>query len=60
MVTGHSMGAGVAALLALRLRSRFPGLKCVAVAAPGGRGCGGGGGGLIGGGWVGNRWVGAG
>mmetsp|Transcript_1668 Transcript_1668/g.4797 ORF Transcript_1668/g.4797 Transcript_1668/m.4797 type:complete len:1023 (+) Transcript_1668:344-3412(+) len=35
VVTGHSLGAGVAALVALKLKRRFPSLVCWAFAAPG-------------------------
>jgi len=34
VITGHSLGAGVAALLAIRWRSRYPTLRCVAFACP--------------------------
>eukprot|EP00884_Botryococcus_braunii_P011575 jgi/Botrbrau1/20418/Bobra.0006s0072.2 len=36
VITGHSLGAGAAALIALRLRSRFPNTRCVAFCPPGG------------------------
>lgn len=36
MVTGHSLGGGVAALLALRLRRLIPNTRCWAFAPPGG------------------------
>ena len=38
VLTGHSLGAGVAALLALKLRPRFPTvpIKCWAFCPPGG------------------------
>ena len=36
LITGHSLGAGVAALLALFLQSRHPNLRCVALSPPGG------------------------
>jgi len=36
VVVGHSLGAGVAALLALHLRSVYPGTRCWAYAPPGG------------------------
>ncbi|XP_043934561.1 diacylglycerol lipase-beta [Protopterus annectens] len=36
VITGHSLGAGTAALLAIRLRRLFPGLKCYAFSPPGG------------------------
>lgn len=35
VVTGHSLGAGVAALVALKLRPRHPTLKCWSFAPPG-------------------------
>ncbi|XP_053393215.1 diacylglycerol lipase-beta-like [Mercenaria mercenaria] len=35
VITGHSLGAGVAALLALELRPSFPDLICFAFATPG-------------------------
>jgi hypothetical protein len=35
IVTGHSLGAGTAALLALLLRSQFPDLVCWAFSPPG-------------------------
>jgi sn1-specific diacylglycerol lipase len=34
-ITGHSLGAGVAAILALLLHSSFPSLKCLAFEPPG-------------------------
>jgi len=33
---GHSLGAGVAAVLSMHLRTRYPGLRCWAFAPPGG------------------------
>ncbi|KAJ1483688.1 hypothetical protein T484DRAFT_1799462 [Baffinella frigidus] len=36
MVTGHSLGAGVAALLAFLLKPKHPTLQCVTFACPGG------------------------
>ena len=35
VITGHSLGAGVAALLALRLLPHFPALRCYAFSPPG-------------------------
>lgn len=35
MLTGHSLGAGVAALLALMIRPKYPDLKVYAFATPG-------------------------
>lgn len=35
MVTGHSLGAGVAVLLAFFLRPQYPALKCVTFGTPG-------------------------
>jgi sn1-specific diacylglycerol lipase len=35
IVCGHSLGAGVAALLSLLLRPYFPNLKCYAFSPPG-------------------------
>lgn len=35
VLTGHSLGAGVAALLALKIRPRYPDLKVYAFATPG-------------------------
>jgi len=35
VITGHSLGAGVAALLALELRPMYPHLICFAFAPPG-------------------------
>jgi hypothetical protein len=35
VVTGHSLGAGVASLIALKLKPRFPNLHCWAYASPG-------------------------
>ncbi|KAL0046812.1 hypothetical protein WJX82_010501 [Trebouxia sp. C0006] len=36
VITGHSLGAGVAALMTLRLKDRFPSAKCWAFCPPGG------------------------
>nr|XP_061808001.1 diacylglycerol lipase-beta-like [Nerophis lumbriciformis] len=36
VITGHSLGAGAAAVLAILLRSSFPTLKCYAFSPPGG------------------------
>ncbi|PRW60300.1 alpha beta-hydrolase isoform B [Chlorella sorokiniana] len=36
IVQGHSLGAGAAALVSLKLRDSFPGLKCLAFCCPGG------------------------
>lgn len=36
VITGHSLGAGTAAVLSVLLRSAFPGLKCYAFSPPGG------------------------
>ena len=36
VITGHSLGAGVAALMALLLRGRYPQVTCWAFAPPGG------------------------
>ncbi|KAL3150176.1 hypothetical protein ABBQ32_000037 [Trebouxia sp. C0010 RCD-2024] len=36
VITGHSLGAGVAALLSLKMHVRAPGLKCWAFCPPGG------------------------
>ncbi|KAL4421634.1 hypothetical protein ABPG75_010925 [Micractinium tetrahymenae] len=36
IVEGHSLGAGAAALVSLKLRQHFPGLKCIAYSCPGG------------------------
>jgi len=35
VVIGHSLGAGVASILSLLLRPKFPGLQCIAYAPPG-------------------------
>ena len=35
VITGHSLGAGVAALLAILLRHKYPDLRCFAFAPPG-------------------------
>lgn len=36
MVTGHSLGAGIAVILSLRLKKDYPNLKCIAYSPPGG------------------------
>lgn len=36
VITGHSLGAGTASVLALLLRSKYPTLKCFAFSPPGG------------------------
>lgn len=36
VLTGHSLGAAVASVCALKLRSRFPGMRCVCFNPPGG------------------------
>ncbi|XP_061912291.1 diacylglycerol lipase-beta-like [Entelurus aequoreus] len=36
VITGHSLGAGAAAVLAIQLRNSFPTLKCYAFSPPGG------------------------
>ncbi|XP_023209620.1 sn1-specific diacylglycerol lipase beta-like isoform X2 [Centruroides sculpturatus] len=36
VITGHSLGAGTASVLALLLRSKYPTLKCFAYSPPGG------------------------
>ncbi|KAL0048262.1 hypothetical protein WJX82_011336 [Trebouxia sp. C0006] len=36
VITGHSLGAGAAALIALKLKDRFPEVKCWAFCPPGG------------------------
>ncbi|KAK9827307.1 hypothetical protein WJX81_002709 [Elliptochloris bilobata] len=36
VVTGHSLGAGAAALIAMRLHGRFPGVRCWSFCPPGG------------------------
>lgn len=36
VIVGHSFGAGVASLLAIILRPRYPRLHCYAFAPPGG------------------------
>lgn len=35
VITGHSLGAGVAVLLAIMLRAQYPGARCVAFGTPG-------------------------
>jgi len=36
MVTGHSLGAGTAVLLALKLKEEYPTVRCIAYSPPGG------------------------
>ena len=36
MVTGHSLGAGVATILSLKLKSDYPDIRCIAYSPPGG------------------------
>jgi len=36
VITGHSLGAGTASLLAILLRNSFPTLQCYAFSPPGG------------------------
>ncbi|XP_069762799.1 diacylglycerol lipase-beta [Narcine bancroftii] len=36
IVTGHSLGAGAAAILAIKLHESYPGLRCYAFSPPGG------------------------
>ena len=36
VITGHSLGAGTAALLAILLRPKYPDLKCFTYSPPGG------------------------
>lgn len=36
VITGHSLGAGAAAVLAVLLRNSFPTLQCYAFSPPGG------------------------
>jgi sn1-specific diacylglycerol lipase len=36
MVTGHSLGAGTAVLLALKLKEEYPNVRCIAYSPPGG------------------------
>lgn len=36
MVTGHSLGAGTAVLLALKLKQEYPNVRCIAYSPPGG------------------------
>ena len=36
LVTGHSLGAGTAVILALKLKSEYPNIKCIAFSPPGG------------------------
>ncbi|XP_005998437.1 diacylglycerol lipase-beta [Latimeria chalumnae] len=36
VITGHSLGAGTASILAILLKKSFPGLKCYAFSPPGG------------------------
>lgn len=35
MVTGHSLGAGTAVILSLRLKKYYPNIKCIAYSPPG-------------------------
>ena len=35
MITGHSLGAGTAALLSMLLRDQYPQLRCFAFSPPG-------------------------
>lgn len=36
LVTGHSLGAGTAVILALKLKAQYPNIKCIAYSPPGG------------------------
>ena len=36
MVTGYSLGAGVAAMLSIKLRDSYPRVRCIAYGPPGG------------------------
>lgn len=36
MITGHSLGGGTAVILSLKLRSRYPNLRCISYSPPGG------------------------
>lgn len=36
MVTGHSLGAGAAVILSLKLKTDYPNVKCIAYSPPGG------------------------
>lgn len=36
MVTGHSLGAGTAVILALKLKNQYPNVKCISYSPPGG------------------------
>jgi sn1-specific diacylglycerol lipase len=36
LVTGHSLGAGTAVIVALKLKSEYPNIKCIAFSPPGG------------------------
>lgn len=36
VITGHSLGAGTASVLAILLRNSFPSLRCYAFSPPGG------------------------
>jgi len=36
LVTGHSLGAGTAAILALKMKSEYPNIRCIAYSPPGG------------------------
>ena len=36
LVTGHSLGAGAAVILSLKLKAEYPDLRCIAYSPPGG------------------------
>ena len=36
LITGHSLGAGIATVVSLLLKAKFPALKCIAYSPPGG------------------------
>lgn len=36
LITGHSLGAGTAVILALKLKTQYPNVKCIAYSPPGG------------------------
>jgi sn1-specific diacylglycerol lipase len=36
LITGHSLGAGTAVFLALKLKNQYDNLKCIAYSPPGG------------------------
>ena len=36
LVTGHSLGAGTAVILALKMKSEYPSIRCIAYSPPGG------------------------